>query len=63
MKANVLGTEYEIIISDKENHPMLEEFEGYCDNTVHKIVVDKIRIKKTQKRTCKNGKTKYCGMN
>ena len=39
MKANVLGTEYEIILGNSNDYPHLEEVDGYCDTSIKKIVV------------------------
>lgn len=41
MKTNILGTEYEIIYTnDFEKYPKLEEYEGYCDRSIRKIVIE-----------------------
>lgn len=42
MKANVLGTEYEIKIANSETDPYLRDMDGYCDETTHTIVVDEM---------------------
>ena len=42
MTVNILGTEWEIIISNKEMYPYLEDVDAFCDNSVHKIVVNEI---------------------
>lgn len=39
LNVHVLGTEYEIIISNPEKDPLLKTCDGYCDKSVHKIVV------------------------
>ena len=40
MKANVLGTEYEIVVTgNKKDYPYLEEADGYCDTSIKRIVV------------------------
>lgn len=38
-KINVLGTEYTIEIMTKKEDRFLENFDGYCDKTTHRIVV------------------------
>lgn len=42
MKINVLGTEYEIKIADATSDPYLNRMDGYCDDTIKTIVVDKM---------------------
>ena len=38
--ANVLGTEYKIFLDvSKDDDPILETCDGYCDKTVHRIVI------------------------
>lgn len=39
MTINVLGTEYEIVRPTSEQDKKLKEIDGYCDNTIHRIVV------------------------
>lgn len=39
MTINVLGTEYEIVRPTPEQDKKLREADGYCDNTIYKIVV------------------------
>lgn len=43
MKANVLGTEYEIKITNSENDSYLKDMDGYCDETTKTIVVDEMK--------------------
>ena len=40
-KVNILGVEYRIIIADKEEKPKLKEADGYMDQTIREIVVEK----------------------
>lgn len=42
MKANILGTEYEIKITNASNDTYLEDMDGYCDDTIKTIVVDEM---------------------
>lgn len=42
MKANVLGTEYEIKIANQDTDPYLKDMDGYTDETTHTIVVDEM---------------------
>lgn len=58
MKANVLGTEYEIIISNERDDPKLEGADGYCDETVHLIVVDELKPDQFTKHDLKNHQNK-----
>lgn len=44
MKANVLGTDYEIVIGEEVDYPRLKVADGYCDFTTKKIVVDKMEV-------------------
>jgi len=39
MKINVLGTEYTIEILDRSDDPRLDGYDGYCDDSVKKIVL------------------------
>jgi hypothetical protein len=39
MVIDVLGAEYEIVFSNKEKDLKLNNCDGYCDDTLHKIVV------------------------
>lgn len=39
MKANVLGTEYDIEFQTEYEDKMLQRADGYCDETVNKIVI------------------------
>lgn len=41
---NILGAEYSLIYSDKHNDPMLEDCDGYCDDTIKVCVVDKMEV-------------------
>ena len=41
-KVNVLGTEYEIKISNKQHNQKLNRMDGYCDFTTHMIAVDEL---------------------
>lgn len=38
-KVNVLGTKYTIYMGTKNDFPLLEKIDGYCDKTTKKIVV------------------------
>ena len=38
-KVNVLGTEYTICTATKNEYPLLEKCDGYCDKTSKKIVI------------------------
>lgn len=38
-RINILGTEYTIQIKDKDADPFLNQCDGYCDKTTHKIVI------------------------
>ncbi len=38
-KINILGTEYEIIKTSKDEDKLLKKYDGYCDKTSKKIVV------------------------
>lgn len=40
MKIDVLGTEYTVEIANKAQNTNLETQDGYCDDSVKKIVVD-----------------------
>lgn len=47
MKVNVLGTEYEIVVTGNiEDYPHLQEVDGYCDTSIKKIVVFAFEDKK-----------------
>ena len=39
MKVKILGTTYTIKEKDKNQDPLLERCDGYCDKTTHTIVV------------------------
>lgn len=43
MKANVLGTEYEIRIANTDTDSYLKDMDGYCDETTKTIVVDEMK--------------------
>ena len=43
IKINVLGTEYQLIESTAENDPILDSYDGYCDDSVKKCVIKKIK--------------------
>lgn len=49
MKANVLGTNYEIIISNIEN----KNYDGFCDTSVSKIFVDEMTPDENSKKDLK----------
>lgn len=36
---DVLGTSYDIFECDKSEDTVLEESDGYCDNTIHRCVI------------------------
>lgn len=38
-KVSVLGTEYEIIQKDRNEDPLLETRDAYCDSSVKKIII------------------------
>ncbi len=38
--ANILGTEYNIVIATEKDYPMLKEVDGYTDTSIKLIVVD-----------------------
>lgn len=40
METNILGTEYKIILGNKENFSALSEMDGYTDSSIKQIVVD-----------------------
>lgn len=40
MTVDVLGTQYNILESNREEDPNLEEADGYCDFSTKKIVID-----------------------
>ena len=40
MKVNILGTDYEITEETKDKNKILERADGYCDNSVKKIVIE-----------------------
>lgn len=40
MKIDVLGTEYELLVSNETNDSRLEGIDGYCDTTTKVCVVD-----------------------
>lgn len=42
MKVNVLGTNYDLIESDKSKYESLAEMDGFCDTSVKLCVVDKM---------------------
>ncbi len=62
MKANVLGTEYEIKITNSDNDSYLKDMDGYCDETTKTIVVDemkpddhsKLNLKEYQKKVTRH---------
>lgn len=37
---NVLGTEYEVVTSNKNRDKNLERADGYCDHSIKKCVID-----------------------
>lgn len=39
MKISVLGTEYTVETLERDNDPRLEDCDGYCDDSVKKIVL------------------------
>ncbi len=39
---NILGTEYDLVIDDKSNDILLTDKDGYCDESVQKIVIRSI---------------------
>lgn len=42
MRIHVLGTEYEVRFKTKEEHPLLKEFDGFCDKTTKNITVREV---------------------
>ena len=40
MDVNILGTEYELQERPGKEDPVLADFDGYCDTSVKKAVVD-----------------------
>lgn len=48
MKINVLGTDYEVILNaKKEDYPVLEESDGYCEFMMKEIVIGEMNQKDT----------------
>jgi len=43
MTVNVLGTEYEIVVSSETSEPYLKECDGFCDNSIKRITVDELK--------------------
>ncbi len=58
MKANVLGTEYEINITNADNEPYLNDMDGYCDETTKTIVVDEMKPDSHSKKNLKDYQNK-----
>lgn len=58
MKANVLGTEYKINITNSDNDPYLKDMDGYCDDTVKTIVVDEMKPDGHSKKDLKDYQNK-----
>ena len=58
IKIKILGTEYEIVQKDRSEDPLLEEREGYCDNSVKKIVICNIKKERGSKEDLKTVKRK-----
>lgn len=58
MKANVLGTEYEISITNADNEPYLNDMDGYCDETTKTIVVDEMKPDNHSKKDLKDYQNK-----
>jgi hypothetical protein len=54
MRANVLGTEYEITEVDRSSDPILKDSSGYCDKTVRKIILDNMESTKKEYDSVKN---------
>jgi hypothetical protein len=46
MKIDILGTKYDLIYRAKEVDLALEKLSGYCDNSVHKLIVCDYSAKK-----------------
>lgn len=40
MQVNVLGTVYDILESNRVDDPILEEKDGYCDDTIKQCIID-----------------------
>ena len=45
MDVNILGTEYELQERPGKEDPVLADFDGYCDTSVKKAVVDEMKEK------------------
>ncbi len=58
MKADVLGTEYEINITNADNEPYLNDMDGYCDETTKTIVVDEMKPDSHSKKDLKDYQNK-----
>lgn len=43
MNVNILGTEYEITESSRDNDVRLEDADGYVDHTTKRIVIDEMK--------------------
>lgn len=39
MKIDILGAEWDIDFVDVQDDPLLKECDGYCDPTIHRIVI------------------------
>ena len=45
MIVSILGVDYTLEVKDKSEDPMLKKCDGYCDPTVHKLVVASVKSK------------------
>ena len=43
MTVNVLGTEYEIVVSNEASESYLKECDGFCDNSIKRVTVDELK--------------------
>lgn len=43
MKVNVLGTEYKIITATKNDYPILEQADGFIDNSIKQIIIEEMK--------------------
>ena len=41
-KLNILGTDYTVYIRTEDEDPVLKACAGYCDNTMHMIIVETV---------------------
>lgn len=50
---NILGTEYTLSISTKEERPLLEDVDGYTDASTKEIIIDTFKKEKDSKQDVK----------